>query len=63
MEGLYGNPSPLQLLQKKPENQYSVNISAKKRYIDPLVLVQNNAKRLTDIDTGIRDQIQTFFEY
>lgn len=45
---------------EKPENLYSVNVSAKKRYIDPLVLVENNAKRLTDIHTGIRDQIQTF---
>ncbi len=45
---------------EKPENQYCVNVSAKKRYIDPLVLVENNAKRLTDIDTGIRDQIKTF---
>ena len=45
---------------EKPENQYCVNVSAKKRYIDPLVLVKNNAKRLTDIDIGIRDQIQTF---
>lgn len=45
---------------EKPENQYSVNVPAKKRYIDPLVLVENNTKRLTDIDTGIHDQIQTF---
>jgi len=45
---------------EKPENQYCVNVSAKKRYIDPLVLVKNDAKRLTDIDIGIRDQIQTF---
>lgn len=45
---------------EKPENQYCVNVSAKKRYIDPLVLVNNNAKRLTDIDTGIHNQIQTF---
>ncbi len=45
---------------EKPKNQYSVNISAKKRFIDPLVLVENNARRLTDIDIGIHDQIQTF---
>jgi hypothetical protein len=46
--------------EDKPENQYCVNVLAKKRYIDPLVIVKNNAKRLTDIDIGIRDQIQTF---
>jgi len=45
---------------EKPKNHYCVNVSAKKRYIDPLVLVKNDAKRLTDIDIGIRDQIQTF---
>lgn len=45
---------------EKPENRYCVNVSAKRRYIDPLVLVKSNARRLTDIDTGIRDQIQTF---
>ncbi len=46
----------------KPESQYSVNVSAKKRYIDPLVLVDNKTKRLTEIDLGIRDQIQTFLD-
>ena len=45
---------------EKPENLYCVNVSAKKRYIDPLVLVNNNAQRLTDIDSGILDHIQTF---
>lgn len=45
---------------EKPNNQYSVNISAKKRYIDPLVLINNNTMRLTDIDSHIRNQIQTF---
>lgn len=45
---------------EKPENQYCVKVSAKKRYIDPLVLVKNDAKRLTDTDIGIRDQIRTF---
>ncbi len=45
---------------EKPENQYYVNVSAKKRYIDPLVLVNNNTKRITEIDLDIRDQIQTF---
>ena len=46
----------------KPINHYSVNISAKKRYIDPLVLVENSPRRLTAIDSGIRDQIQSFLE-
>ncbi|MDF2590436.1 MAG: hypothetical protein K0S41_4279 [Anaerocolumna sp.] len=45
---------------EKSENRYSVNVSAKKRYINPLVLVNNTPTRLTDLDIGIRDQIQTF---
>ncbi len=45
---------------EKPENQYCVNVSAKKRYIDPLVLVNDSAKRLSDIDISIHDQIQKF---
>ena len=47
---------------EKPDNQYSVNISAKKRYIDPLVLVDNLPKRLTAVDNDIRNQIQTFLD-
>lgn len=45
---------------EKSENRYSVNVSAKKRYINPLVLVNNTPTRLIDLDIGIRDQIQTF---
>jgi hypothetical protein len=47
---------------EKPANQYSVNIAAKKRYIDPLVLVENSPKRLTEIDADIREQIQSFLK-
>ena len=56
----YTEISAVAISAKKPENQYSVNVSAKKRYIAPLVLVNNNAQRLTDIDIDIRGQIQTF---
>ena len=45
---------------KKPDTEYCVKISAKKRYIDPLVLVENKAIRLTKLDIDIRDQIQSF---
>lgn len=56
----YTELSAISTSVKKPDNQYCVNVSAKKRYIDPLVLVKNNAIRLTDIDLSIRDQIQSF---
>lgn len=45
---------------EKSENRYSVNVTAKKRYINPLVLVNNTPTRLIDLDIGIRDQIHTF---
>lgn len=45
---------------EKPKSQYCVNISAKKRYINPLVLVNGGARRLIDIDSDIQTQIQTF---
>ncbi len=44
----------------KPKDCYSVNVSAKKRFIDPLVLQEGKPRRLTEIDSGIRDRIQTF---
>lgn len=56
----YTELSDIATSSEKPENQYCVNVPAKKRFIDPLVLINNNAKRLTEIDIGIRDQIQAF---
>jgi HD superfamily phosphohydrolase len=56
----YTDISTVAASAKKPENQYCVNVSAKKRYIDPLVLMGNTTKRLTEIDIGIRDQIHSF---
>lgn len=45
---------------EKPDDQYCVNISAKKRYINPLVLVKDTPLRLMDIDMDIRNEIQSF---
>lgn len=45
---------------EKPKNKYCVNISAKKRYINPLVLVNGSARRIADIDSEIQAQIQAF---
>jgi HD superfamily phosphohydrolase len=56
----YTDISAVATSTEKQENQYSVNVSAKMRYIDPLVLMGNTTKRLTEIDIGIRDQIHTF---
>ena len=56
----YTGISSIATSTKKLENKYCVNVSAKKRFIDPLVLIKSNARRLSDIDDGIKELIQTF---
>ena len=41
-------------------DRYCVNVDAKRRYIDPLVLTQDGAKRMSAIDFGIRGEMQAF---
>ena len=43
-------------------DRYCVNVSAKKRYIDPLVMTGIGCKRLSDIDAGIGAGIQAFLD-
>jgi HD superfamily phosphohydrolase len=56
----YTDISAVETSAEKLENQYCVNVSAKKRYIDPLVIMGNTTKRLTEIDIDIQDQIHIF---
>lgn len=44
----------------KATNIYSVNIPAKKRYINPLVLTEKGPQRISDIDETIREKINAF---
>ena len=44
----------------KVPNIYSVNIPAKKRYINPLVLTDHGPQRISDIDESIREKINAF---
>jgi hypothetical protein len=48
---------------EKLENRYCINVSAKKRFIDPLVLMENNAKRLSDMDNDIKEQMRAFLDF
>ena len=41
-------------------DRYCVNVSAKKRYIDPLVLEGTIAKRISEIDISIKRDIESF---
>jgi HD superfamily phosphohydrolase len=45
---------------EKDSNIYSVNIPAKKRYINPLVLIDGEIKRIKDIDEASNAKIQEF---
>lgn len=56
----YTELSAISTSMERLNNQYCVNVTAKKRYINPLVLVNNHPSRLTDIDLSIRDEIQSF---
>ena len=46
--------------EQRLHNRYCVNIPAKKRYINPLVYTRETPKRIMDIDTGIRTEIEDF---
>jgi HD superfamily phosphohydrolase len=56
----YTDISAVATSTERLDNQYCVNVAAKKRYIDSLVLIGNTTKRLTEIDSDIRDQIHVF---
>ena len=43
-------------------DRYCVNVNAKKRYIDPLALTGDGAKRVSKIDPSIKDDIASFLE-
>ena len=43
-------------------DRYCVNVSAKKRYIDPLVMTENGAKRISKIDAEIKRDIAAFLD-
>ncbi len=58
----YTELSAVSVSKEKPINQYSVNVSAKKRYIDPLVLSEDSPRRLSVVDTGMGEQIQAFLD-
>ena len=52
--------SAVAAVKNKVEHLYCVNIPAKKRYIDPLVLDGNGTKRISELDLTIKDKIEDF---
>lgn len=47
----------------KPDNKYSVNVKAKKRYINPLVKTENGVERIMDISDKAKECINKCLEY
>jgi len=56
----YTNISAVASTDKKDPDLYCVNISAKKRYINPLILIENNPARISEADPLIREKIEKF---
>ena len=47
-------------MDKKDADIYCVNIPAKKRYINPLVLINNDIKRISVVDEISKGSIEKF---
>lgn len=60
MWDMYTKISAVAAADTKPPDMYSVNIPAKKRYINPLVLTNGQPQRISDTDEIIRDKINEF---
>ena len=56
----YTKLSSVSSSREKLKDCYCVNISAKKRYIDPLVLVRDAVKRISKIDSDTKIAIESF---
>ena len=56
----YTQISSVTASDSKPIAQYSVKVSAKKRYIDPLVLTPDEPKRISKINSETGEKIQQF---
>jgi HD superfamily phosphohydrolase len=56
----YAKTSTVFSSREEMKDRYCVNVSAKKRYIDPLVLVGGSAKRISAIDAGAKSAIESF---
>jgi len=56
----FTNISAVSASNEKLHDRYCVKVSAKKRYIDPLVLTEGGIKRITEIDADLKTQIEEF---
>ena len=57
------NETEIKISDIKPNNKYSVNVKAKRRYIDPLVKTENGVERISDISNKAKECINKCLEY
>ena len=60
MWDMYTKISAVAAADTKVPDIYSVNIPAKKRYINPLVLTNGRPRRISDIDETVRNKVNAF---
>jgi len=58
----YRSISSVSISPTKPPDCYSVKISAKKRYIDPLILTNTGFVRISEFDVKLGSDIAAFLE-
>lgn len=56
----YARLSAVAASQEPPPGRYSVNVSAKRRYINPLVDCGGDIRRISDADAKMREKIESF---
>ena len=56
----YIHVSAVAAAEEKLQDRYCVKVSAKKRYIDPLVRTGAGIKRISAVDTGLKREIEAF---
>ena len=53
----------IKISDTKPEDKYSVNVKAKKRYINPLVKTETGIKRISEISEKAKNNIENCLNY
>ena len=60
---IWQNAKDVKISEKEMPNKYSINIKAKKRYINPLVKTENGVERIMDISDKAKECINRCLEY